>query len=47
MEKTRIEIKKENDTLKIFIYQDNELKEFYNEHINKKRLSTLVKKKMH
>ena len=38
MEKTRIEIKKENNNLKIFIYQDNELKEFYNEDINKKRL---------
>ncbi len=38
MERTRIEIKKENDNLKIFIYQENELKEFYNEDINKKRL---------
>lgn len=38
MDKTRIEIKKENDNLKIFIYQDNVLAEFYNEDINKKRL---------
>ena len=38
MKRTRIEIKKENDNLKIFIYQENELKEFYNEDINKKRL---------
>ena len=38
MEKTRLEIKKENNNLKIFIYQDNELTEFYNEDINKKRL---------
>lgn len=38
MEKTKIEIKKENNNLKIFIYQDNELTEIYNEDINKKRL---------
>ena len=38
MEKTRLEIKKENNNLKIFIYQDNELTEIYNEDINKKRL---------
>ena len=38
MEKTRIEIKKENDILKIFIYQNDEITEIYNEDINKKRL---------
>ena len=38
MDKTRIEIKKENDNLKILIYQNDELTEIYNEDINKKRL---------
>ena len=38
MDRTRIEIKKENDNLKIFIYQNDELTEIYNEDINKKRL---------
>ena len=38
MTKTRLEIKKEDNKVKIFVYQENELVEFYFEDINKKRL---------
>ena len=38
MNNTRIEIKKEEKELKIFVYQENELVEFYAEDIKKKRL---------
>ncbi len=38
MDKTRIEIKKDENKIKIFIYQDNILTEYYTEDINKQRL---------
>ena len=38
MDKIRIEIKKEDSKIKIFIYQEGSLVEFYTEDINKKRL---------
>lgn len=38
MSNTRIEVKKDDNNLKIFVYQDEKLVEVYNENINKKRL---------
>ncbi len=38
MAETRLEIKKEENQIKIFVYQENELVEFYLEDINKRRL---------
>ena len=38
MNKIRLEIKKEENQIKIFVYQENELVEMYAEDINKRRL---------